>query len=295
MAIKLAFSTTACPDWSIEDVARRAAEMGYQGVELRTLGKNSSGLASDPVLSESGKVASVLKAAGIEPVCLSTSLALNHKHHSETRAAVEEASRAVALAAEIGCTFVRVFGYELRPGENRQAALECIAASARKLGEVGAEHGVQVLLENGGSFNKAKEWWWVMNLVEHPMVGVAWNAANGAANGEPVSVAVPVLNSRIRLAKVKDTVLGEGSGFVPLGEGTVGIKQFIHRLLGIGYDGYVSVEWDRLWLPSLTPAEEYLPDAQKRLRGWLDEVAKAIEDAKPKPKGAAKPKAVAAH
>lgn len=293
MAIKLAFSTTACPEWTIEDVARRAAEMGYQGVELRTLGKGATALACDPALTDSKKVADIFKAAGVEPMCLSTSIALNHKSTSDGRAALEAASHAIRTAADIGCPAVRVFGYDLRPGDGRQAALQRIADSARTLGDIGGELGVQVLLENGGSFNKAKEWWWVLNIVDHPMVGMAWNAANAASVGETVAVSVPVLNSRIRLAKVKDVKIGDGSGFVPLGEGTVGIKSFVQRLLGLGFQDYVSVEWDRAWLPSLAPAEEYLPDAQKRLRGWLDEIAQAIEDAKPKPKGAAKAKAAA--
>lgn len=291
MAIKLAFSTTACPQWTIEEVVRRAAEMGYQGVELRTLGAGSSSLACDPALGDAKKIAGQFKAAGVEPVCLSTSVTLNHRSSSDGRAALQDATEAINMAAQIGCSFIRVFGNELKPGDNRQDALQRIADLAGRLGEIAGKQGVQVLLENGGTFNKAKEWWWVLNLVDHPMVGMAWNAANAAAAGEPVAVSVPVLNSRIRLAKVKDTVVGEGSGFVPLGEGNVGIQAFIQRLLGLGFDGYVSVEWDRLWLPNLTPAEEYLPDAHKRLRGWLDEIAQAIEDAKPKPKGAAKAKA----
>ena len=60
MAIRLAFSTVACPQWPLSEVVRRAAEYGYQGVELRTLGAGSSGLASDPMLSETAKVVNEL-------------------------------------------------------------------------------------------------------------------------------------------------------------------------------------------------------------------------------------------
>ena len=286
MAIKLAFSTVACPNWGLEQVARRAQEMGYQGVELRTLGAGSTGLASDPALTDPDKVAKVFKAFGVEPVCLSTSLALHYKEPTAAHQAIWQVQESMKLAANIGCQFVRVFAHEVTPGENRQLVLQRIGERLAQLGDNAADAGVQLLLENAGSFTKAKEWWWLLNLADNPLVGMCWNVANAAAVGEPPSVSVPMLNSRIRMAKVKDTVVGEGSGFVPLGEGTVGVKEFVERLLGIGFDGYVSVEWDRLWLPSLTPAEEYLPDAQKRLKGWLDAVAKSIEDAIPKPKGA---------
>jgi len=184
------------------------------------------------------------------------------------------------LASEIGCEAVRVFGGEVPAGENRQSVIGRIAGHVVEIADDAAKLGVQILFENTGNFAKAKEWWWLLNVVDHPMVGLCWNVANAAAAGEPANVSVPMLNSRIRLAKVKDTKVGDGSGFVPLGEGTVGVEQFVQRLLGIGYEGYLSVEWDRLWLPSLAPGSEYLPDAHKRLRGWLDAIAKTVEEGK---------------
>lgn len=285
MPIKLAFSTVACPEWTLEDAARRAQEMGYQGVELRTLGPAGGAIASDPALTEPSKTAGIFKAFGVEPVCLSTSIAFNHRDGSEGRAALKDARRAIDLAGGIGCAYVRFFGYEVKPGDNRQSAMRRIAERVSTLLDYAADRGVQVLLENAGSFNKAKEWWWLFNLVEHPMLGLCWNVANAAAAGEPSSVSVPTLNHRIRLAKVKDTVVGEGSGFVPLGEGTVGIDHFIRRLLGIGFDGYVTVEHDRAWLPSLAPAEEYLPDALTRLKAMIEKYANAQDSLRPKPNG----------
>lgn len=285
MPIKLAFSTVACPEWTLEEVARKAQEMGYPGVELRTLGAGSTTLASDPALTDPAKASRIFKDAGIEPVCLSTSIAINHKSESDSRAAAWEALESLRLAASIGCSFVRFFGYEVKPGDSRQSAMQSIAHYVGTLLDEAGRLGVQVLLENGGSFNKAKEWWWLFNIVDHPMLGLCWNVANAAADGEPPSVSVPTLNQRIRLAKVKDTLVGEGSGFVPLGEGTVGIPHFVRRLIGIGYEGYITVEWDRAWLPSLAPADEYLPDAKKRLDDMIKQFSNARDTLRPKPNG----------
>jgi sugar phosphate isomerase/epimerase len=290
MAIKLAFSTVACPDWTLEDVARRAQEMGYQGVELRTLGANSGGsasggIAADPALTDPAKVAGVFKAFGVEPVCLSTSVAFNHRSVSDGRAALRDARQSIDLASAIGCAYVRFFGYEVKPGDSRQSAMQRIAERVTTLLDYAADRGVQVLLENAGSFNTAKEWWWLFNLVEHPMLGLCWNVANAAGAGEPPSVSVPTLNHRIVLGKVKDTVVGEGSGFVPLGEGTVGVDHFVRRLLGIGFDGYISVEHDRAWLTSLAPAEEYLPDALTRLKAMIEKYSNAQDSLRPKANG----------
>lgn len=280
MAIKLAFSTVACPEWTLEDVARKAQEMGYGGVELRTLGSGSSQLASDPALTTPGKAKAVLASFGVEPVCLSTSISLQHRTTSEQRATQIAAKRAIDLAIELGCPAVRMFAYDVDPGQSVDGAMRSIAHQAEPLVEKAGAAGVQLLFENAGSFSRAKQWWWLFNLIDHPMLGMMWNVANAAAAGESVAVSIPMLNHRIRIVKAKDLRVGEGSGFTQLGDGTVGIDKLVKRLLGQGFDGYISVEWDRLWLPSLEPAETYLPEAAKRLKGWMDAIAADIEAAK---------------
>ena len=261
----------------MQQVVERATEYGYEGVELRTLGAGSTSLACDPALSDPAKTVKCFEQAGVEPVCLSTSAALHHRDTTAAHQTKGQLTRDLELAAAIGCRLVRVFGYEAETGRDRTAAIERIAANVRPVAERAGALGIELLFENGGSFNTGKEWWWPLNLVNHPMVGMCWNVANAAAAGEQPIVSVPVLNTRIRLAKVKDTKLGQGSGFVPLGEGDVDVEMFVKRLMGIGYDGYVTVEWDRLWLSSLAPAEQYLPDARQRLKSWMDAIDQWVE------------------
>ena len=294
MGLRLAFSTVACPDWTMQQVAERAAEYGYEGVELRTLGAGSTSLSCDPALSDPAKTAKCFEQAGVEPICLSTSVSLHYRDTTAAYQAKGQLTRDLELAAAIGCRLVRVFGNEAEIGRDRNAAIERISANVGPMAERAAALGLELLFENGGSFNSGKEWWRLLNLVNHPMVGMCWNVANAAASGEPPIVSVPVLNTRIKLAKVKDTKLGEGSGFVPLGDGNVDIEMFVKRLMGIGYNGYITVEWDRLWFSSLAPAEEYLPDALSRLKSWMDAIDQWAEKgrqstAKAAKRGAPKP------
>lgn len=275
MAIRFAFSTVACPDWTIDKVADQAKAMGYDGVELRTLGEAGGKIASDPALSDPAKVRAALAAAGVEPVCLSTSAALHHRELGASKTEYYEIVKYMETAAAIGCPLVRIYGLNVMPGENRNAVIQRIASRVPALAEKAVELGVQLLFENAGSFSAAKEWWWLLNLVDHPMVGMSWNVANAAAadpNERGGGMAVTMLNSRIKLVKVKDTKFGEGVGFLPLGEGDVNIELFLKKLRGIGYDGYISVEWDRAWLPSLAPAEEYLPLALATLKKWTAQI-----------------------
>ncbi len=277
MPLKLAFSTVACPDLTLDQVAAKAKEWGYDGLELRTLGAGGSGLSSDPALSEPAKVGRVLSDAGVEPVCLSTSLALHHKDDTAQYRTHYQLTELLDAAATMGCPAVRVFGNKIEPHENPRNVQQRIAHNVEKLCDKAGELGVQVLFENAGSFAAAKQWWTILNQLDHPMVGLCWNVANAAAIGEDSMVSVPMLNHRLRLAKVKDTVVGAGIGYVQLGEGNVGIEAFLNRLLGVGYRRYVTVEWDRLWMPNLEAADTFLPEAHERLKGWLAAAAERFE------------------
>jgi len=106
-------------------------------------------------------------------------------------------------------------------------------------------------------------------------------------------VSVPTLNSKIRYAQVKDAKLGPlGAAYCKLGDGDVQVKKFLIRLLGIGYDGWVTFEWEKAWLPNIAEPEEALPDAIKKLREWSKPTTEGEEsDSEPAAKGHAAPAA----
>jgi len=276
MTIKLAFATVACPDWTIQQIAQQGKAMGYDGVELRTLGEAATSLAGDPARLGADVVRTALQDAGLAPACLSTSASLHYREKQQGTQAHEQMTRAIALAAELGCPNVRIFGHDIESWQTRHAGLERIAGRVLPLAEQAAKVGVTILFENAGGLCTAREWWQLLELVQQPNVSLLWNVANAAAAGEGAVASVAVLNTRIRMAKVKDLRLNqEGErGFTQLGEGDVGVATFVNRLRGIGFDGWISVEWDRLWLPALAPAEAYLPEAAKRLRGWINPAPK---------------------
>ncbi len=265
----IAFSTVACPDWKIERVLEAANEYGYQGIELRTMGGDASSLASEPDGASAAGIRRQFRDAGVDLICLSTGVALHYKKEFERHQAMNTARHCIDLAAELGAPQVRMFGYQIYPGELKAPALRRLCDRFTSIAEYAEQSGIEILIENAGTFARSKELWGLMQEIDHPLVNVCWNVANGATVGESPLTSVSVLHSRIRLAKVKDTEIGDGSGFVPLGEGNVGVERFIEILRGIGYDGYISVEWDKAWLPSLAEPEEYLPQAIATLQEWM--------------------------
>jgi fatty-acyl-CoA synthase len=85
------------------------------------------------------------------------------------------------------------------------------------------------------------------------------------------------LGTRLFLAQVKDAVR-TGSGpddwrLTLLGDGDVPVREMLRLLLRDGYDGWVSVEWEKRWHPDIAGPEIALPQHIRLLRRWEAELA----------------------
>ena len=73
------------------------------------------------------------------------------------------------------------------------------------------------------------------------------------------------------------------------------MPRLLELVLGIGYDGYLMVEWPKLWDPSLPEPDQFLPAAATFLRDSLDikrEPLAAYKGDKNKPKFAERPQRI---
>ncbi|MBV1929271.1 MAG: hypothetical protein KUG81_07145, partial [Gammaproteobacteria bacterium] len=66
--MNIAFSTIACPNWTLEETASKAAELGYLGVELRSFYDQSVYVVSDPFGRAPSEIQSIFADAGVTPI-----------------------------------------------------------------------------------------------------------------------------------------------------------------------------------------------------------------------------------
>ena len=266
--MRFAFSTLACPTWSFETIVARAKEYGYDGVEIRGFLNESILTSANVFLSDPGKVRDQFARGGVEIACLASSIAFTGRPRKDRQLA-DDVRRFVDTARALGTDHVRIYDTQVRPGQSRAEAAGRFATWLAPLGDYAAERGVMIVVENALSFRQSKEMWLILEMFSHPALGVCWDVFNAGIVGEPPSVSVPTLNNRIQYVQVKDAVIGPlGASFTKLGEGGVRVPDFLRRLRGIGYTGWVTFEWEKAWLPNLAEPEEVLPDAVKKLREW---------------------------
>jgi sugar phosphate isomerase/epimerase len=266
--MKFAFSTVGCPTWDFDTLVLRAKEYGYDGVELRGFLNESILTAANPFLSDPAKVRKTFADAGIEICCLSSSISFAQNKKQDAQSAAD-LRLFVDLAQQLGCPMVKVFDTQVKAGRSRSFGGVAFGNWLLPLADYAADHDVLLVIENALSYRSSKEIWAIVDRLSHPSIAVCWDVFNAAAVGEPPSVSVPTLNNRIQFVQVKDAKLGQlGATYCKLGEGNVPVRNFLTRMRGIGFEGWVSLEWEKAWLPNLAEPEEIFPDAITKLRDW---------------------------
>jgi len=277
--MKPAFSTVACPDWTLTQLASRAEHWGFLGVEFRTFGSGGTLLACEPGLTDPAKTRSLFARAGVTPVSLATSIRFDDPvtppvigHLFDHEQCLREAKGAVSLAVQLECPFVRVFGFEVFGSESRSSALVRITDRLAKAADHCDRSGVRLVVENGGSFRSAVDLAEIIDRVGSPLVCASYSLPVGASVGETARDAANVLGDRLVVVKVKDMLKGTPC---LLGEGELHAAEHVKALSAAGYTGWLVYEHDRLWFKDAPDAERALSHGAKTMFGWLGATARA--------------------
>jgi sugar phosphate isomerase/epimerase len=270
---RTAFSTVACPDWTLARVAQAASDYGFDAVELRTFGSGSTQFACDPALTSPEKTRQIFTDAGVAVACLATSIAFDAPIRppvigrvKDTELSIRQAKWAIDLAAALECPLVRIFGFEIRGGEKRSAAIARISQRLFLAADAARNTGVQLVLENGGSFPRAADLLELIRAVNSNLLGAAYSNAVAIDAGEDPLDGIAALGDRLWSVKFRDR--DRHRFLCSIGDGAFDCPRTVRALAESGFRGPVVVEWDRAWIPYLAPADDALPRAIRRVYEW---------------------------
>jgi sugar phosphate isomerase/epimerase len=273
--MRYAFTTLACPAWSIEQVAHAATSLGYDGVELRLLDGNVIDPAADRAKVE--QAVARCRAAGVEVCALDSSCTFNHADPGARERQVADLGRWIDLARDLQVPLVRVFGGHARPGlapEPPEVVNGWVAEALARAAPAAEQAGVTVVLETHDAFSSARRVADVLQRVNSPRVAALWDSHHPYQMGETPQDVIDALGPRIAHVHVKDarrtTPDGSDWQLVLLGEGEVPVREQLQALARHGYNGYISVEWEKKWHPELAEPEIALPQHIRWLRSVAD-------------------------
>ncbi len=276
--MNIAFSTIACPSWTLEETAGKAAELGYLGVELRSFHDQSVSVASDPFGREPSEIQSIFGEAGVTAMCLATSIKFDKminppvvgRMFMNEDAGVSDVKNYVDLAERSGVPFVRVFGNILPAAEPRTWSMRRVTERLELAAQTGRNTDVRVLIENAGSFSTSESIRELLDLVDSQWLGVSYNTLAAIQTGECPMDGLKLIMDAVKVIKISD-IDSDGNPTL-LGEGRLPLEKFVKALAAMDYQGWVVYEYPALWMTqeSNVDADTVLKHAADTLYRWMN-------------------------
>lgn len=255
---RLAFSTLGCPGVPVPEVLALARTTGASGVELRCA--DGEPVPPDLPLARARGVRAQFADAGVSVVCLASYVRIAAPDDDPVR----DLLRHIELAQELGSRFVRVFGgFDPRPDP-----VPVAAARLRQVADRIAGGPVTVLLETHDVFCAARAVASVLRQVDAPEVGALWDVVNPWRSGETAGQAAAALAPWLRHVQLKDVASTVDLAPVLPGQGVVPLAQVLCELDRLGYQGWLSLEWERAWFPQAPPLAEALAAVSRVLAAY---------------------------
>lgn len=277
--MNIAFSTLGCPEWTLDEIIAAAGRDEYDGIEFRGL-LSEIDLVNVPEFSPAqiGQTQKRLEDAGLGVSCLSSSVTVVASMGTEVdrREAITHAKRYLDMAKEVGAQCVRLFGGNVPDTMSPDEAFERAAESLREIGDYAHERGVIAAVETHDALIRSDRLMELIRRTNHPAVQVLWDIHHPyRIAGESIVQTVEQLKGHIVATHLKDSVLnteGEGYTYTLLGHGDVPLKAALHALKTMEYDGYLTLEWEKRWIPELDGPDIAFPQYAQQVRAWLAEI-----------------------
>lgn len=268
MAIEWSVSTLGEPEWGVDEFLELCGEFGLTGLELRFLnGSLDVGAEMKAYLADPEKVKK-LAASGVRFPVMGSSLEIGKGGDKE----FEEFIQSALVADRIGAQWLRVFDGPVW-GENiGEAEKKNAKTIVNAWNDWRATNSVKVrmALETHGASSSSKVLEAFLDAVGEP-VDIIWDVHHTRlVAGESFEETWERLGKRIVHVHIKDSVpLPSARHMYTLtlpGQGKLDGCGFISFLKDKGYDGFVSLEWEKKWHPYLPPLREAV--AALKISGW---------------------------
>ena len=257
--MRIAFSTLGCPDFDWVDIYTMAKDFQFDGIEIRGIGRNIHAVTAAPFTPRRiNQTIQKLSDLRLTIPCFSSNTAL--KDEEDREAAVLEITEYIELAHELGTPYIRVLA-------DRDAAPEGevdddkIAAALLQLADIARGKNVTLLVETNGVYGDTARLRKLLDSVNRPEIAALWDIHHPYRYfNESPKTTVENLGSYIRHVHAKDSVVENGRiVYKMMGEGDLPVYDMLDALTAIDFDGFVSLEWVKRWMPDLTDAGIVFP------------------------------------
>lgn len=268
--MKLAFSTLGCPDFNWTDIYSMAKDFGFDGIEIRGLGKEIFSVQAQPfTATQIPRTVKRLSELRLEIPCLSSGCCLKFAEKAEANH--EEIVQYILLAARLNTPYVRILA-DLEAQPKSEVDDGVVLEALQRLVPIAEENGVTLLIETNGVYSDTTRLYKLLNQVASDAVAALWDLHHPYRfAGETPQQTVQNLGAYIKYVHIKDSIVENGKiRYRVMGEGDLPIDSMMLALNSINYDGYVSLEWVKQWVADLDNAGVVFPNFANYMSRFIE-------------------------
>ena len=265
--MKLSVSTLGCPTWTLDEILTRCKGYGYDAIELRGIGAELD-VTKTPDFATPQAMAATRKRindAGLDVSAIDSSCTFADP--AKTQESLDHGRSQIDLAHAMGARFMRIFGGGYPDTIDQATAMDNVASGLTTMGEYAKTAGVIVVLETHDSFSTGAQVADILSRISHPNVAALWDLHHPFRHGEQPADTARLIGKNIAFTHVKDSI--PGGNYCLLGDGDIPVLNCLRELKKSGYDGYVSVEWEKRWRPDIVEPEVAFPQYAAKMREYL--------------------------
>ncbi|GIN55966.1 sugar phosphate isomerase/epimerase family protein [Lederbergia ruris] len=261
--MKLAFTTLGCPEWNLDTIISKAVEFDYDGVDFRGYLGEMEIYKLPEFSSDIETTKRKFNEADLEIPCFSSSIRLFTTSDSEVENFKEELRQYGRLCQEFNTPYIRVFGGGI--GDiPRQEAIQIVENNLAQLLAIAEQFQVTLILETHDDWTRCENVLDVLNLTQSKYLQVLWDVHHPyRTKGEEPEKTWDKLGDRIQYTHWKDSYPKEGTprGYqlCLMGDGDIPLKRIFDLLDEKGYEGYYTLEWEKVWCPEIEEPEVAIP------------------------------------
>ena len=284
---KIAGHTMGTPEYTVLEAIALMEKIGADGIEIVVQDGYQSGIPCHCEQSQLEAIRQCAKEHQIQIICLTPyNSYFNSLDEEQRQKELEDIKRVIDYCGFLGAKYIRIYGGNLAAGDrdHYEEKWNTLVRSLRELGDLAEKKGVTLVVEN--HFNtmtvSAKDSEALMKDVNHKAVRILYDQANLTfTEQEDYEEAIRIQQRHVAYMHVKDLVFQEGKSFASsdvahpndaernvytriVGEGIIKWPEILRLVKEQGYDGWLSLEYERRWHP------DDIPDASVGMKKSLE-------------------------
>ena len=274
---QIAGHTMGTPEYTLPEALELFHKLGLDGAEIVVQDGYRCGIPQDADSDELKRLRELADRLGLRIIALTPYYSkFNDLDPTVREGEIQSICKVIGYAEILGAKYIRIYAgnYAQTDTDPDGAKRANLVRSMRRLGDAAQKANVKLVMEN--HFNtmtvSAADSISIAREIDHPAVGILYDQANLTfTENEPWEEALPLQFLKIYHTHVKDLVFRAGNtGFTSsdvshpkeeernvitriVGEGIVPWPAILQAMKDRGYDGWLSLEYERRWHPQDIP------------------------------------------